>query len=157
MKSSSANRIAEIAKEIATRNGFNFFFSVRDNIIEGCRNRKTSETYDYDVENEEFIHNTCKQGNIEGIIAEAIAIVKEEESAKEATPSVPSYMENETEEAPEDALIDVVVEGFPNAIVLEDSNFYSVNLRTGCGAGVYPKTDWTLNEAVKDQLNYTLE
>ncbi len=34
----------------------------------------------------------------------------------------------------------------------DDENFY-VNFNTGLGEGIYPKADWTLDKAIKDQEN----
>ena len=67
--------------------------------------------------------------------------------------AVPSYMENEMEEAPEEAIVDYYIPEYPNAIIMQDEHFYSVNLRTGFGAGIYPKKDFTLNQAIEDQIN----
>lgn len=141
MKTSLSNRIAEVAKQIATENGVNFTFFVNEEkgIIEGCRRRKTSETYEYDVENEKFIYNTTKMDNLAGIIEEAISIVKEE-----------------IEEA-EKSVIEISVEGFENAIIRENKKSYFVDLRTGMGEAEYPKFDWTLEQAIADQVNYKIE
>lgn len=37
------------------------------------------------------------------------------------------------------------------AKVSEDENYWYVDFRTGYGTGVYPKCDWTLDEALADQ------
>ena len=37
--------------------------------------------------------------------------------------------------------------------VREDKDNYYVDFNTGLGEGIYPKTDWTLEKAIKDQEN----
>lgn len=37
--------------------------------------------------------------------------------------------------------------------VREDSKNFYVNFNTGLGEGIYPKEDWTLTNAIKDQEN----
>lgn len=37
--------------------------------------------------------------------------------------------------------------------VREDDDNYYVNFNTGLGEGIYPKADWTLEKAIKDQEN----
>ena len=37
--------------------------------------------------------------------------------------------------------------------VREDSKNFYVNFNTGLGEGIYPKEDWTLTNAIKDQAN----
>lgn len=37
--------------------------------------------------------------------------------------------------------------------VREDGDNYYVNFHTGLDEGIYPKTDWTLEKAIKDQEN----
>ena len=61
MKTLNINEIVESAKAIAKDRGENIFFGVRGNIIEGCRNRKTSEEYEFDVENEESIYDNTRE------------------------------------------------------------------------------------------------
>lgn len=46
----------------------------------------------------------------------------------------------------------IQIEEFPNAYVYEEDGNYHVNLNNGCGEGVYPTPDWTIDEAVNDQL-----
>ncbi len=38
-----------------------------------------------------------------------------------------------------------------NVQVIEDSEYYHIDFRTGMGEAHYPKADWTLEEALKDQ------
>lgn len=49
MKTINVNDIAAKATKIAKAMNENIFFSVRGNIIEGCRNRKTSEEFEYNA------------------------------------------------------------------------------------------------------------
>ena len=37
--------------------------------------------------------------------------------------------------------------------VREDGDNYYINFNTGLGEGIYPKADWTLDKAIKDQEN----
>lgn len=37
--------------------------------------------------------------------------------------------------------------------VKEDEKNYYINFNTGLGDGIYPKSDWTLEKALEDQLN----
>ena len=41
------------------------------------------------------------------------------------------------------------VDGFPNATIHGEIH---VDLGNGMGEGVYPSTDWTIEEAINDQL-----
>lgn len=76
MKTLNINEIVESAKAIAKDRGENIFFGVRGNIIEGCRNRKTSEEYEFDVENEESIYDNTREEVATSIILEAIDSLK---------------------------------------------------------------------------------
>ena len=40
------------------------------------------------------------------------------------------------------------VDGFPN----EENGEIHVDLGNGMGEGIYPSTDWTIEEAINDQL-----
>lgn len=84
-------------------------------------------------------------------VADAVLSINEVAEVKE--PVVPSYMEDENEEAPEEAIIEWYLPEYPNAIIMQDEYFYSVNLRTGLGAGIYPKSDFTLEQAIHDQIH----
>ena len=166
MNTTFTNRIAEVAKEIANREGRNFSFCVNsEGIIEGCRNHKGSEEYEFDVEKERFIVNTTKMGNIEGIIEEAIDIVKNENQIVENIEKI--ELASVSEEANDwykeltgesnETVLDIHVEGFENAVISEDNNYYYVDLRTGLGKAEYPKDSFTLEEAIRDQREYKLE
>lgn len=96
MDTKFTNRIAEVAKEIAKREKWNFSFCVdQEGLIEGSRNLKTSEVYEFDVKKEYFIMNTTKMGNIEGIMSEAIEIVKNENQIVEKIEKVESTSASE--------------------------------------------------------------
>lgn len=76
MKTLNINEIVEVSKVIAKERGENIFFSVRGNIIEGCRNRKTSEEYEFDVEVEEARYDNTRDEVATSIILEAIDSLK---------------------------------------------------------------------------------
>ncbi len=76
MKTLNINEIVESAKAIAKERGENIFFSVRGNIIEGCRNRKTSEEYEFNAEDEEAIYDDTRDEVATSIILEAIDSLK---------------------------------------------------------------------------------
>lgn len=44
------------------------------------------------------------------------------------------------------------VDGFPNATIHEENGEIRVDLGNGLGEGVYPSTDYTIEEAINDQL-----
>lgn len=56
-----------------------------------------------------------------------------------------------------ETIINIQVQGFENAIITEDSKSYYIDLRTGLGRGEYPKDSWTLEEAIKDQVEFRME
>ena len=39
----------------------------------------------------------------------------------------------------------------------EDNDYWYVDFRTGAGEALYPKTDWTLEEALEDQYRLDQE
>lgn len=41
--------------------------------------------------------------------------------------------------------------GNAHVSVIEDTKYYHINFRTGLGEAHYPKCDWTLEDALKDQ------
>ena len=45
------------------------------------------------------------------------------------------------------------VDEYPNAIISENYESWFVDLKTGLGEAEYYKTDWTLEEAIEDQVN----
>lgn len=47
-------------------------------------------------------------------------------------------------------------EGY-NVTVSEDSSFYYIDFNSGSGEAMYEKADWTLDDALKDQLNLDKE
>lgn len=47
-------------------------------------------------------------------------------------------------------------EGY-NVTVGEDSSFFYIDFNTGAGEAMYEKEDWTLENALKDQLNLDKE
>lgn len=53
--------------------------------------------------------------------------------------------------------IEKTVEGFENAIISESEESYFVDLRTGLGEAEYPKCDFTLEQAIEDQINMKFE
>lgn len=81
MKSININEIVEAAQLIAKERSVNLFFSVRGNIIEGCRNRKTSEEFEFNVENEEAIYDNTRDEIATSIILEAIDSLKGDEKS----------------------------------------------------------------------------
>lgn len=53
--------------------------------------------------------------------------------------------------------IDKTVDGFANAVISENEESYFVDLGTGLGEAEYPKSDFTLDQAIEDQVNMKLE
>lgn len=53
--------------------------------------------------------------------------------------------------------IDKEVDGFENAVISENEESYFVDLGTGLGEAEYPKSDFTLDQAIEDQVNMKLE
>lgn len=53
--------------------------------------------------------------------------------------------------------IEKTVEGFENAIICENEESWFVDLRTGLGEAEYPKCDFTLEQAIEDQINMKFE
>lgn len=49
--------------------------------------------------------------------------------------------------------IDMYIDGFSDAIISENEESWFVDLRLGFGEGEYPKADFTLEEAINDQIN----
>lgn len=54
-------------------------------------------------------------------------------------------------------IIETIVEGFENAIISENEESYFVDLRTGMGEAEYPKCDFSLKQAIEDQVNMKFE
>lgn len=54
-------------------------------------------------------------------------------------------------------IIERTVEGCENAIISENEDSWFVDLRTGLGEAEYPKEDFTLDEAIEDQVNWKME
>lgn len=44
-----------------------------------------------------------------------------------------------------------------SVIVKEDEENLYIDFRTGLGEGIYPKEDWTIEEALQDQANIDKE
>ena len=53
--------------------------------------------------------------------------------------------------------IEQTVEGFEDAILSECEDSWFVDLRTGLGEAEYPKCDFTLEQAIEDQVNWKME
>lgn len=79
MKTLNITEIIAKALELSKERGFNLFFSENGNIIEGCRNRKSSETYEYDVKRGYALYDTTANDIATEIIEEAIKSLQGEE------------------------------------------------------------------------------
>ena len=53
--------------------------------------------------------------------------------------------------------IDKTVDGFANAVISENEESYFIDLGTGLGEAEYPKSDFTLDQAIEDQVNWKVE
>lgn len=47
--------------------------------------------------------------------------------------------------------VNATIAGFPHAVVTEDENNFYIDLRTGLGVAVYPKCDFTLEQAIENE------
>lgn len=54
-------------------------------------------------------------------------------------------------------IINKVVEGFENAIISENEESWFIDLKTGLGEAEYPKSDFTLDKAIEEQVNWKME
>ena len=52
---------------------------------------------------------------------------------------------------------DYKIEGYPEAKVRDDNESWFIDLNTGLGEAEYPKNQFTLDEAVDDQVNWKME
>lgn len=52
--------------------------------------------------------------------------------------------------------INRIIKGCEYAAVFEDDSNWYVDLGTGLGVGIYPKDQFSLNESIKDQTEYTI-
>ena len=77
------DEVVEVAKGIAKERGLNISFMIRENIIEGGRNLKTSESYEFDFENQSVIYDKTRDKVASNIILEAIdKVMKASDSPK---------------------------------------------------------------------------
>ena len=53
--------------------------------------------------------------------------------------------------------IEVQVTGFPNATVYQDNENYYIDLKTGLGESIYPKDQFTQEEAISEVINWKME
>ena len=53
--------------------------------------------------------------------------------------------------------IEVQVTGFPNATVYQDNENYYIDLKTGLGESIYPKDQFTQEEAISEAINWKME
>ena len=72
MATINVNEIVSKASEIAKEMNENIFFSVRGSIIEGCRNRKTSEEFEYNTNKQYSIFDNTINEVATSIIENAI-------------------------------------------------------------------------------------
>lgn len=133
-------RIAERATEIAAEGKYKFSFCVNGNVIEGCRSLKTSETYKFDVENNEMLYDRTRFGDVEGIIREAVGYVDVEiKDAADAVDFSDEMSEDDKEafEADEVALsegLQAVISSLQNNwLVNSPTSNYKVTTRRGFG------------------------
>lgn len=96
MATINVNDIAAKATEIAKAMNENIFFSVRGSIIEGCRNRKTSEEFEYNAKKQFSIFDNTAKEVATSIIENAI-----EELSNDSKVTV-EFEEVETEEETSD-------------------------------------------------------
>ena len=96
MKTINVNEIATKATQIAKAMNENIFFCVRGSIIEGCRNRKTSEEFEYNAKKQFSIFDNTAKEVATSIIENAI-----EELSNDSKVTV-EFEEVETEEETSD-------------------------------------------------------
>lgn len=60
-------------------------------------------------------------------------------------------------QCPMKTIIEITVEGFENATISEDEESWFIDLGTGLGEAEYPKCDFTLDQAIEDQINWKME
>ena len=96
MATINVNEIAAKATQIATAMNENIFFSVRGSIIEGCRNRKTSEEFEYNANKQYSIFDNTVNEVATVVIEKAI-----EELANDSNITV-EFEEVENEETTSD-------------------------------------------------------
>ena len=96
MATINVNEIVSKASEIAKEMNENIFFSVRGSIIEGCRNRKTSEEFEYNAKKQFSIFDNTAKEVATSIIENAI-----EELSNDSKVTV-EFEEVETEEETSD-------------------------------------------------------
>lgn len=53
--------------------------------------------------------------------------------------------------------IDIHITGYENAIISEDEKYYYIDLRTGMGEALYCKYNYTLYEAINEEINFKFE
>ena len=53
--------------------------------------------------------------------------------------------------------INKTIPGYEQTIIMEDDEFYYINLRTGMGESKYPKEMFELDEAIFAEVSYRVE
>ncbi len=76
------DEVVEVAKGIAKERELNISFMINGDIIEGGRNLKTSESYEFDFENQSVIYDKTRDKVASAIILEAIDKIKASDSPK---------------------------------------------------------------------------
>lgn len=85
------DEVVEVAKGIAQERGLNISFMIRENLIEGCRNLKTSEIYEFDFENQSVIYDKTRDKVASNIILEAIKIKASDSPKSDLNQTVKYY------------------------------------------------------------------
>lgn len=82
MKTLNVNQIVEAAREIVKERNMNILFFANGNIIEGCKDRKTSEEYEFNAETQEAIYDNTRNEIATAIILEAIESLKSDDKVE---------------------------------------------------------------------------
>lgn len=53
--------------------------------------------------------------------------------------------------------VEKTIEDYENAEIMQDEENYYINLQTGIGESIYPKSSFSLDEAIKESINWKIE
>jgi len=53
--------------------------------------------------------------------------------------------------------IEKTIKGFENAEIMQDEENFYIDLKLGLGESIYPKNQFTLDEAISESVNWKME
>jgi len=109
-----------------------------------------SEYYQTQTKFDIYVQEFCNNSNIEEDILTL-------EQLNECASNFIEYDGGDYLLQDEKEVIENAIPGNENSLVMQDEENFYINLNTGIGESIYPKSDFSLEEAIQESINWKIE